>query len=93
MQTIERTSRFKKDYKRESRGRHGKVLDSELVTVIHKLIADQPLGDRYRDHSLTGDWSDYRDCHLKPDLVLIYRKTEENSLQLVRMGSHSELGL
>ncbi len=57
------------------------------------LVADEPLSERYRDHSLAGEWKDHRDCHIKPDLVLIYRKTNENTLDLVRLGSHSELGL
>ena len=48
---------------------------------------------RYFDHSLGGKWHDYRDCHIKPDLVLIYRKPDDASLELVRLGSHSELGL
>ena len=48
---------------------------------------------RHRDHALSGEWSDHRDCHVKPDLVLIYRKPDEATLQLVRIGSHSELGL
>jgi mRNA interferase YafQ len=43
--------------------------------------------------ALTGDWKDHRDCHIKPDLVLIYRKLDKTILQLVRLGSHSELGL
>lgn len=93
MRTIERTSRFKKDYKREAKGRHAKSLDSELLAVLQQLVTDQSLAEKYRDHSLSGEWSDHRDCHIKPDLVLIYRKTEENTLQLVRLGSHSELGL
>jgi mRNA interferase YafQ len=42
---------------------------------------------------LTGEWQDHRDCHIKPDLVLIYRKPDADSLQLIRLGSHSELGL
>ena len=42
---------------------------------------------------LTGDWKDHRDCHIKPDLVLIYRKPDDALLQLVRLGSHSALGL
>ncbi|NNM83397.1 MAG: type II toxin-antitoxin system YafQ family toxin [Burkholderiales bacterium] len=42
---------------------------------------------------MTGEWKDCRDCHIKPDLVLIYRKQGEDELQLVRLGSHSELGL
>jgi mRNA interferase YafQ len=57
------------------------------------LAKDEPLAERYRDHPLTGEWNDHRDCHLKPDLVLIYRKPDTERLQLVRLGSHSELGL
>lgn len=50
------------------------------------------LDPKYCDHPLFGDWVDHRDCHIKPDLVLIYRKPDD-VLQLVRLGSHSELGL
>ena len=55
------------------------------------LQADEPLPERFRDHSLSGDWVDHRDCHLKPDLVLIYRMLGAATLQLVRLGSHAEL--
>ena len=64
-----------------------------LERVVDLLAADMPLPQRYRDHPLTGDWSDHRDCHIRPDLVLIYRKPDTDTLQLVRLGSHSELGL
>jgi mRNA interferase YafQ len=57
------------------------------------LANDQPLDEKHRDHALTGDRKDHRDCHVKPDLVLIYRKPDDTVLQLVRLGSHSELGL
>jgi mRNA interferase YafQ len=57
------------------------------------LAHDHPLEQRHRDHALTGDWKDHRDCHVKPDLILIYRKPDDGSVQLVRIGSHSELGL
>ena len=57
------------------------------------LAADAPLPRRYFDHPLSGEWNDFRDCHLRPDLVLIYRKPDEQSLELVRLGSHRELGL
>ena len=56
------------------------------------LIINQPLDQKYQDHPLSGQWSDHRDCHVKPDLILIYRKSEDHILQLVRLGSHSELG-
>jgi mRNA interferase YafQ len=93
MREIERTSRFKRDYKREAKGRHRSTLDESLVTVLQSLAADTPLLERYRDHPLTGDWSGYRDCHVKPDLVLIYEKPDADTLRLIRLGSHSELGL
>jgi mRNA interferase YafQ len=48
---------------------------------------------RYFDHPLGGEWNDHRDCHIRPDLILIYRKPDDQSLDLVRLGSHSELGL
>jgi mRNA interferase YafQ len=93
MRTIERTGQFKRDYKREAKGPHRAMLESALVEVLKALAHDQSLAEKYRDHALTGDWKDYRDCHIKPDLVLIYRKPDANRLQLVRLGSHSELGL
>jgi len=52
---------------------------------------DQALPSRFRDHDLNGDWVDHRECHLKPDLLLIYRKVGSELLILVRLGSHSEL--
>lgn len=93
MRAIERTSRFKRDYKREAKGRHRAILDENLIAVLLTLVADGPLPERYRDHALSGDWSGYRDCHIKPDLVLIYEKPDGDTLRLIRLDSHSELGL
>ena len=93
MRRIDRTGQFKRDYKREAKGQHRATLDADLLAVVKALATDQSLAERYHDHSLTGDWKDHRVCHVKPDLVLIYRKPDEESLQLVRLGSHSELGL
>ncbi len=93
MRTIRRTHRFKRDFKRERKGRHGAALEGALREVVGMLIADVSLPARHRDHALGGEWSDHRDCHLRPDLVLIYRLPDDSSLELVRLGSHSELGL
>jgi mRNA interferase YafQ len=93
MRTIEHTRQFRRDYKREKRGRHGARLDAILLHVLDMLANDAPLPPRLRDHPLSGEWSDHRDCHIRPDLVLIYRKRGEDALQLIRLGSHSELGL
>ena len=93
MRTIRHTTRFKRDYKREKSGRHKKTLDVALMEVVKLLVSDIPFPRRNFDHPLSGDWSDHRDCHIKPDLVLIYRKPNDEYLDLVRLGSHSELGL
>ena len=91
MRTIERTTAFLRDFKREKKGQYRHEIDSLLVSAISLLADDKPLPDRNRDHRLAGAWSDHRECHLKPDLLLIYRKPSEKILQLVRFGSHSEL--
>lgn len=93
MRTIKRTSRFKKDYKRETKGQHRVTLDADLLAVVSLLATDSPLPERFRDHQLTGEWIDHRDCHIKPDLILIYRVPDAETLELVRLGSHSELSL
>jgi len=93
MRTISRTSRFKKDYKREAKGLHRETLDGDLLAVLSLLVTDSPLPERFRDHALAGEWVDHRDCHVRPDLVLIYRLPDADSLELVRLGSHSELSL
>lgn len=93
MRRIERTGQYKRDYKREAKGQHRTTLDADLIHALKALAYDQPLEPRHHDHALTGDWKDHRDCHVKPDLVLIYRKPNDEELQLVRLGSHSELGL
>ena len=65
MRTIERSSAFKRDYKRaKATPRHG---------------------------TLSGDWVGYRECHIKPGLLLIYRKPDADTLRLARLGSHSGL--
>ncbi len=93
MRKIERTTQFRRDYRREQRGQHRNALGTTLITILKALAEDKPLTQKHRDHALTGNWVDHRDCHLKPDLLLIYRKPDEEVLQLVRLGSHSELGL
>lgn len=92
------TSRFRKDLKRERRGRYKSILEDSLFAVVDLLATDAHLPESYKDHALTGNWSGFRDCHLKPDLVLIYRKTTDTKgnalleiLELARLGSHSTL--
>lgn len=89
MRAIERTTRFKRDYKREKRT--DADLDSDLLDVIEMLASDAELPERLRDHPLAGEWKGFRDCHVRPDLVLIYEKVGPDILALARLGSHSEL--
>jgi mRNA interferase YafQ len=91
MRTIDRSTAFKRDYKREARGQIGATLEAALLPVLAALANDEVLEQRLRDHDLSGDWSGYRECHVKPDLLLIYRKTDADTLRLARLGSHSEL--
>jgi len=93
MRKIERTAQFLRDYKREAKGQHRATLDAELRPVLAALANDLTLAPHHHDHPLTGNWRDHRDCHIKPDLVLIYRKPDAATLQLVRLGSHAELSL
>jgi mRNA interferase YafQ len=100
MRKIEITTAFKRDFKRESNGPHRAVLDTDLKLLIATLASDATLGAKLRDHALAGHWKGYRDCHVRPDLVLIYQLvdgdgTTDNPARLVltRLGSHSELDL
>ena len=87
--TIERTSRFKKDFKlAEKRG----LNIAELEHVVTLLADGKVLPEKYKDHELRGNYKGHRECHIEPDWLLIYKITEEVLiLSLVRTGSHSKL--
>lgn len=72
MRTIERTSRFKRDFRRELKGRYRQTLEKEFTDLLRLLAIDALLPPNFHDHALGGQWSDHRDLHLRPDLVLIY---------------------
>lgn len=88
MLTLEYATQFKKDFKKIAKLPIPDVV--EVGHVIKQLQLGETLPDRYVDHLLSGNWQSYRDCHVKPDLVLIY-KIDNNSLKLARIGTHSEL--
>ena len=81
------TSQFKTDIKKQIK--KGKDPD-KLTSLIKLLIQDDSLPQKYKDHALIGNWVGRRDCHIEPDWILIYRKTEDELL-LERTGSHSDL--
>ena len=72
---------------------YGKSLDTLLNGILDLLEVGEVLPLNAVDHALVGKFVGYRDCHIKPDLILIYRKTDDDVLELLRLGSHSELGL
>ncbi len=89
MREVSLTSSFKKDYKRLKRSARYNM--DELQKVVEQLsIGILPLAQKYRDHSLTGNLNDCRECHIRLDWLFIYR-LDENDLVLVRTGSHSDL--
>jgi len=71
--------------------RHARDVDTLVAAIVALLLDDQVLPDSHRDHALAGEWAGYRECHLKPDLLLVYRKPDTQTLRLARLGSHSEL--
>jgi mRNA interferase YafQ len=93
MRKIEMTGGFRRDLKRELRGRYGDFLEKHFEEIARELAMAHEFPTKFRDHALKADWNKHRDCHLQPDLVLIYHKNIENELWLVRLGSHSELNL
>ena len=82
-----KTNQFKRSYKKL------KLSDEEdlaYIDVLYNLLCDVKLIEKYKDHQLIGSMKEFRECHIKPDLLLIYM-IEENTLKLVDIGSHSEL--
>jgi mRNA interferase YafQ len=83
------TNQFKRDYRKiAASGRYAK---KDLLNLVEILANDKLVPLRYRDHALIGNWLGYRECHIKPDWILIYKKTLQNELLLIRTGSHSYL--
>jgi mRNA interferase YafQ len=73
--------------------RHKEDRGSERANYWQETIGRRPDRHSLSGQQCVGEWSDHRDCHIRPDLVLIYRKPDDHNLELVRLGSHSELGL
>ena len=87
MLTPARSGRFRRDVKRAEK--RGKDM-AKLRAVLLLLIEEKPLPTSYKDHPLKGDWKGFRDLHIEPDWLLLYR-VEGNELQLARTGTHADL--
>ncbi|VVM07868.1 type II toxin-antitoxin system RelE/ParE family toxin [Methylacidimicrobium tartarophylax] len=84
MRQILESGPFERDVAREAKGKHGKTLAAMLRPVLVALANDEPLEPLHREHALSGNWHGCRDCHVKPDA---------ETLELLRLGSHSQLRL
>jgi len=83
------TTAFKKDYKKLVKRNYDMNL---LNDVVEKLLRGEKLPEKNRDHSLSGNWVGFRECHIEPDWLLVYRIYENTLvLSLFRTGSHSDL--
>lgn len=89
MLEIVASNRFKKDLKTAlKRGYNISLLEE----AVNRLATQEPLDEKYRDHQLAGDYSGFRECHIAPDWLLVYRINEEELLLLLfRTGTHSDL--
>jgi mRNA interferase YafQ len=90
MRTLHLNAAFKRDWKKISRS--GLCSGEKLKEITDLLCTDTPLPERWRDHPLSGQWAKIgaRDCHVAPDLLLLYAKPP-GELHLLRLASHSEL--
>ncbi len=82
-----RTKTFKRSFKKLN------LSDTDLqnfIDIIYKLSNDISLDKKYKDHQLKGELKEFRECHIKPDFLLVYR-IKNNQLELIDIGSHSEL--
>jgi mRNA interferase YafQ len=89
MKSVILNNKFSKDFSREARSGGASIL-AELLPVLTLLATGKPLPEKYKDHSLKNNLKGIRDCHVRPDLVLLYTTTDEY-VELLRLGSHSEL--
>lgn len=92
MKTIGFTTAFRRDCRRIKKGGDANAVN-EALRIVQRLAGGETLPVHTRDHRLRGQWKDCRECHIRPDLVLIYRRSGSQHLDILRLGSHSRLGL
>ena len=91
MLELELATQFKRDLKKIGKQQKNKEL---MNSLIEQLQLEQPLHAKHKDHNLTGNWQGYRECHITPDWLLIYKIIKDDCVQLLRLsrtGSHSDL--
>jgi mRNA interferase YafQ len=91
LRSVRYSTRFSKDVKREGKSPENRDALTKLQVIIDLLAEDKELPANLHDHQLVGDLVGMRELHVKPDLLLVYRKIEDVSIELLRLGSHSEI--
>lgn len=94
MRKVDQRNKFRRDFRLESRGIYRSLLDlpdGELWKVVQMLANNIPLSQKYRDHALHGDWEGSRECHIRPDFLLVYTYIGNDGLYLERLGSHAKI--
>ncbi len=89
MKDLHETAKFRREFKKFERTASGKE-KRNLAEAIELLVHDAALPFTFKDHGLTGNWDGFRDCHISPDLILVYKVTP-TTVYLTRLASHSEL--
>ena len=88
MKEVRKSTQFKKDFKRFKN-------NIEFVEILFQLVCmlaeGKPIPTEYDPHPLKGNWKDFMECHIKNDILLIWYDKENDRIELVRLGSHSEL--
>jgi mRNA interferase YafQ len=87
------SKKFLKDVERDRvSGRYKKHDFDTLKQIISSLLEQKMLDKKLKDHALKGNWQGYRECHIKPDWLLVYRVDEEKAvLNLARLGTHNQI--
>jgi mRNA interferase YafQ len=91
LRSVRYSTRFSKDVKREGKSPENRDALTKLQVIIDLLAEDKELPANLHDHQLVGDLVGMRELHVKPDLLLVYRKIEDVFIELLRLGSHSEI--
>lgn len=87
---LERDFYLTNGFERDVKKHHLALVSQAWADIVNCLATNSPMPEKYKDHALTNNWAGFRDCHVKPDLVLIY-KIVDNVVELHHLNSHSEI--
>lgn len=90
MLKLRKHNRFNREYKNALKQKGN--TEAQFLTVLNYLVNEKPLPQKYKDHALSNNWAGFRECHIRPDWLLIYKVEKDIlTLTLMRTGTHSDL--